>query len=101
MHEGVRVLEVLFEGTKAVGVKVQDESGNQREHYANVIVDAGRQSNLLMDRLGLRVWDPELKKAAVWTYWKGAMRGTGRDEGATLVMQTGREEGVVLVYSAA
>jgi flavin-dependent dehydrogenase len=33
-------------------------------------------------------WDPVLKKAAVWTYWEGAYRDTGKDEGATIVMQT-------------
>jgi flavin-dependent dehydrogenase len=87
VHEGVRVLEVLFEGKKAVGVRIQDEEGQQSEVYAKVVVDAAGQSNLLMDRLGLRVWDPELKKAAIWTYWKGAHRDSGRDEGATLVMQ--------------
>jgi flavin-dependent dehydrogenase len=87
VHEGVRVLEVLFEGERAVGVRILDEQGNQREVFADVVVDAAGQSNLLMDRLGLREWDPELKKAAIWTYYKGAQRGVGRDEGATLVMQ--------------
>ena len=46
-----------------------------------------------MDRFGLRDWDPYLKKAAVWTYWKGAVRDTGRDEGATLVIQTEGKKG--------
>ncbi len=87
VHEGVRVLEVLFDGSKAVGVRIQDEDGHQSEIFAKVVVDAAGQSNLLMDRLGLRIWDPELKKAACWTYWKGAYRDSGRDEGATLVMQ--------------
>ncbi len=87
VQEGVRVLEVLFEGKRAVGVRVQDEEGNQREVFANVVVDAAGQSNLLMDRLSLREWDRELKKAAIWTYFKGAQRDSGRDEGATLVMQ--------------
>jgi len=32
-------------------------------------------------------WDAELKKAAVWTYWEGAYRDVGRDEGATIVLQ--------------
>src|SRR5580765_5976452 len=31
VHEGTRVLEVLFEGSRAVGVKVQHEDGTQRE----------------------------------------------------------------------
>lgn len=43
---------------------------------------------MLISRLGLRDWDPVLKKAAVWSYWQGAERGKGIDEGATLVCQT-------------
>lgn len=93
VQEGVRVLEVLFEGKRAVGVRVQDEEGNPREVFASVVVDAAGQSNLLMDRLGLREWDPELKKAAIWTYFKGAQRDSGRDEGATLVMQLRGKKG--------
>lgn len=87
-HEGVRVLEVLFEGERAVGVRVQTEGGATHEVRAKVVVDASGQSSMIMSRLGLREWDPELKKAAVWTYWKGAPREAGRDAGATLVIQT-------------
>jgi hypothetical protein len=29
-----------------------------------------------------------LNKGAIWTYWEGAFRDTGRDEGATMVLQT-------------
>jgi flavin-dependent dehydrogenase len=48
---------------------------------------------VIQDRLGLRAWDPVLKKAAIWTYWKGAHRDTGRDAGATMVMQTQGKKG--------
>jgi flavin-dependent dehydrogenase len=92
VHQGVRVLEVIFEGNRAVGVRVQDESG-ERIVQANVVVDASGQSSMIMDRLGLREWDPVLKKAALWTYWKGAKRDTGKDEGATLVIQTQGKNG--------
>ena len=34
-----------------------------------------------------------LNKGAIWTYWEGAYRDTGRDEGATLVIQTGNKKG--------
>ena len=88
VQEGVRVLEVLFEGGRAVGVRAIDEAGVEREIRSTVVVDAAGQSCLIQDRLGLREWDPVLKKAAIWTYWKGAKRDAGRDEGATLVMQT-------------
>lgn len=92
-HEGARVLEVLFEGTRAVGVRVQHEDGRERTVRAKVVVDASGQSSMIMSRLGLREWDPELKKAAIWTYWKGAPRESGRDEGATIVIQTQGKQG--------
>ena len=43
---------------------------------------------MISGRLGLREWDQILRKAALWTYWKGAYRDAGRDEGATIVLQT-------------
>jgi flavin-dependent dehydrogenase len=92
-REGVRVLEVLFEGERAVGVKTLDESGAEEEVRCRVVVDAAGQSGLILDRLGLRHWDPVLKKAAIWTYFKGATREHGRDAGATLVMQTAGKVG--------
>ncbi len=88
VREGVRVVEVLFEGSRAVGVRAIDESGAEQVIRCQVVVDAAGQSCMIQDRLGLREWDPVLKKAAIWTYWKSAQRDTGRDAGATLVMQT-------------
>ena len=94
VQQGVRVLEVLFEGERAVGVRVQDEAGGEeRIERADVIVDASGQSSLIMGKLGLREWDPDLKKAAVWTYWEGAQRDVGRDEGATVVLQIQGKKG--------
>jgi geranylgeranyl reductase family protein len=87
VHEGARVLNVLWEGERAVGVRVQFEEGREEEVRAPVVVDASGQSTVIQDRLNLRQWDPVLKKAALWTYWQGAYRDTGRDEGATIVLQ--------------
>ncbi len=92
-REGVRVHDVLFDGDRAVGVTIKDEDGTLRDVRAKVVVDASGQNGLLMNRLGLRVWDPILNKGAIWTYWKGAYRDTGRDEGATLVIQTSNKKG--------
>jgi flavin-dependent dehydrogenase len=92
-HEGVRVHDVLFEGDRAVGVRVRQSDGSFLDVRARVVVDASGQNGLLMNRLRLRVWDPTLNKGAIWTYWEGAYRDTGRDEGATLVIQTGNKNG--------
>src|SRR5687768_13796971 len=93
VHEGVRVLEVLFEDGKAAGVKIKGEDGGVGEVRARVVVDASGQNGLLQNKLDLRVWDPILNKGAIWTYWEGAYRDTGKDEGATLVIQTGNKSG--------
>ncbi len=91
-HEGARVVEVLFENNRAVGVIVRQD-GSSREVRAKVVVDASGQNGLLQNRLGLRVWDPVLNKGGIWTYWEGAYRDTGRDEGATMVLQTASKNG--------
>jgi flavin-dependent dehydrogenase len=92
-QEGVRVLDVLFDGDRAVGVKVRDRQNDDREVFAKVVVDASGQSAMLQNRFKLRLWDPVLNKGAIWTYWEGAYRDTGRDEGATLVLQTADKQG--------
>jgi len=93
VRQGTRVLDVLFDGKRAVGVRVQDEEGRQEELHAEVVVDASGQSSLIANRLKLRRPDPFLKKATVWTYYEGAYRDPGLDEGATLVLHTAGKKG--------
>src|ERR1019366_6085092 len=93
VHEATRVLEVLFENERAVGVRIQREDGSTEEVRAKVVVDASGQSAMLQSRFKLRVWDQVLNKGAVWAYWEGAYRDTGKDEGATLVIQTPNKQG--------
>jgi flavin-dependent dehydrogenase len=91
-HDGVHVIEVLFEGDRAVGVAIKQD-GERKDIRARVVVDASGQAALLMNRMKLRLWDPVLNKGAIWTYWEGAYRDTGKDEGATMVIQTPGKEG--------
>lgn len=46
-----------------------------------------------MNRLGLKIPDPYLNKGAVWSYFEGAYRDPGKDEGCTVVLQTKGKEG--------
>jgi flavin-dependent dehydrogenase len=93
VREGVRVVDVQFEAGRAAGVTVQEDDGKRRDIPARVVVDASGQAGLIQNRLRLRVWDPILNKGAIWTYWKGAYRDTGKDEGATMVLQTAGRNG--------
>jgi flavin-dependent dehydrogenase len=95
-YDGVHVVEVLFEGDRACGVRIHDPKGDghgRREIRARVVVDATGQAAMLQNRFKLRLWDPILNKGAIWTYWQGAYRDTGRDEGATMVLQTATRKG--------
>jgi flavin-dependent dehydrogenase len=93
VYEATRVLDVLFEGDRAIGVTIQTDDGMPRDVRARVVVDASGQIGLLQNRFRLRVWDPILNKGAVWTYWRGAYRDTGKDEGTTMVLQTADKSG--------
>jgi flavin-dependent dehydrogenase len=92
VHEGVRVLDVLFEGERAAGVRIATEH-SEKEVRADVVVDASGQSSLLMNKFNLRVPDPVLNKGALWTYFTGAYRDQGRDEGATIVLSLQNKKG--------
>ena len=94
VHEGVHVLEVLFDGDRAVGVR------DQRTPMAHAARSAPRSSSTPAGRqhccrtgssCGSGI--PVLNKGAIWTYWQGAYRDTGRDEGATIVIQTDNKQG--------
>jgi flavin-dependent dehydrogenase len=93
VHEGVHVLEVMFDGDRAMGVRIKLPDGARREVRAKIVVDASGQAALLQNRFKLRVWDPVLNKGAIWSYFEGAYRDTGRDEGATMVLQTVDRQG--------
>lgn len=83
--EQANVREVLFEGDRAVGVKAVI-AGQTRDIRANVIVDASGQSGIISRRFGLRYGDEKLKNAAIYSYYRNAIRDTGRNGGATLVI---------------
>ncbi len=92
VRTGVQVLDLLMEGDRAVGVKVKvrdgDDAAQTREIKAKVVADASGTAAFLASRLGLKQSDPRLQKGTIWTYFKGACRDAGKDEGATLIMQT-------------
>ena len=88
VHQGVLVKQVLFEGDRAVGVEVQMQDGTREKFYANVVVDATGQAAMLSNKFRWRVRDPKLKKAVLYSYFKGAHREPDLNGGATLVLRT-------------
>lgn len=87
VHHGVNVGEVVFEGDRAVGIRV-DAGAGTRFVPARVVIDASGVNGLLSRQLGLRYGDAKLKNAAIYAYYRGAHRDEGRNAGATIVIST-------------
>jgi flavin-dependent dehydrogenase len=90
-EKGVEVIEemtakeLIWSGDTVVGVKAADKNGEMREFQAPVTIDATGRDAFAITRNGWKKRDPYLNKIAVWTYYKGALRDPGVDEGATTV----------------
>lgn len=97
---GARVAQVLFDGTKASGVSVHFDDDEPVEIAANVVVDASGRATVLGRQLGLRAEVPQLNKATVWGYFRGAKRRDGIDAGETTVFMI-RDRGWFWVHSTA
>src|SRR5262249_61307693 len=88
VHQRSPVKQVLFDGDRAIGVEARIEGGEPQKFYAKVVVDATGQSAMLSNRFRWRMRDPKLKKAVLYSYFKGAHREPDLNGGATLVLRT-------------
>ena len=71
VREETAVEDVLFEGGRAVGVRVRGAGADPEEIRAKVVVDASGQGAVLSRKLGLRRFDPKLKRAALFAHYEG------------------------------
>lgn len=85
IREGVTVTSLLRDGETVVGVRARDRGGHEFECRAPITLDCSGKDAFSAVRNEWRVADPYLRKMAVWTYYRGAKRDEGIDEGATTV----------------
>jgi len=83
--EETTVTEVLTEGDAVYGVQAKSKDGKTMEWHARMTIDASGMSAFYSGKKRWKTKDPELKKIAIWTYYKGAKRDPGLDEGATTI----------------
>jgi flavin-dependent dehydrogenase len=92
VRRGARVLEVVFENDRAVGVRVGEPAsagGAPNEIIrANVIVDAAGQAGVLGSRFGLRNPNPKFRKTAIWGHFRGSRRDVIDDGVMTVCFRT-------------
>ena len=74
VRRGARVLEVVFEGDRAIGVRIAGDIAGGDVIRAQVIVDAAGQSGQLGARFTLRQPNPQFRKAAIWGHFQGSHR---------------------------
>jgi flavin-dependent dehydrogenase len=86
VRHGVVVRDVLLEGSRVVGVQADARDGRGLVDIgAKAVIDATGRDSLLARRFGWKHREPDLNKVSVWTYYRGAKRDEGRDEGATTI----------------
>jgi flavin-dependent dehydrogenase len=85
VKRGVRVLEPIFEGDRAVGVRAEMPGGAVEDIRAKIVVDATGQAALLASRMKMRKGDPKLRRAALYAHWHGTWRADGERAGDILL----------------
>ncbi|MHA3770980.1 NAD(P)/FAD-dependent oxidoreductase [Verrucomicrobiota bacterium sgz303538] len=86
VHEETTVKRVLKDDFgRVIGVEVIGTDGVSREVFAQMTIDCSGRDQVATSREGWRMKDPKLNKLAIWTYYRGAKRDPGIDEGNTTV----------------
>jgi len=85
IREETPVEDVLFEGGRAVGLRVRRSSEGPQEVRARVVVDASGQDAFLSRRLGTRKFDSRLKRAALFAHYEAVPRPLGKQAGDILL----------------
>lgn len=85
-RELTTVKELLMDGDQVIGVECTDRQTKETlRFYARFTLDCTGKDAFAANKFGWRMPDPQLNKIAVWTYYKGAKREQGIDEGMTTV----------------
>ncbi len=87
-----RVLDIDIRKQSPHRVTVKTSDGKEHEVSAKVIVDASGQSALIANRLKLIEQYEDLRKAAIWGYFEGAVRAGGKNPEVTCILHTGSKD---------
>ena len=83
-----RVLDIDVRKKPPHRITVQTADGKEQELSAKVIIDASGQSTMIAGKLGIKEYYPDLKKAAIWGYFDGAIRAGGGKPEVTCILHT-------------
>jgi flavin-dependent dehydrogenase len=91
-NKGAEVLEltpvkkvIRDERGRVTGVEATSADGRVFQTTGTFTIDCSGREQVATSRDGWRLKDPQLNKLAIWTYYRGAKRDEGIDEGNTTV----------------
>jgi FADH2 O2-dependent halogenase len=93
--QGVRVQKVLFDGDRAVGVRVKVADGWERDLHARVVLDASGRTCFLATQLGLKHRDPTFNQLSVYSWFRDIEPSPPGYEGMLILHFLGLERGWV------
>ena len=70
---------------RVLGVEAVSPDGAKQEFFAPITIDCSGREQVATAKDGWRIKDEMLNKLAIWTYYRGAKRDPGIDEGTTTV----------------
>jgi flavin-dependent dehydrogenase len=85
VRQETTVTEVLFEGSRAVGVAARGPDGVAYELAGRVVVDASGQDAFLSKKMKTRSLDQKLKRAGLFAHFQGIPRAEGPTGGDILL----------------
>lgn len=87
-----RVVDIDIRKKSPHRVTIQTAAGKQHDITTKVIIDASGQSAMLANRLQLKEYYPDLRKAAIWGYFDGAIRAGGGNPEVTCILHTEKKD---------
>ncbi|MEM7307809.1 MAG: NAD(P)/FAD-dependent oxidoreductase [Planctomycetota bacterium] len=90
VERGVKIVRgtarsFLRDGGAVRGLAATLEDGTDVQIRARMTVDASGRATFAQRENGWKIPDKDLRKVAIWTYFEGAKRDPGLDEGATTI----------------
>lgn len=83
-----RVTKLILNDDGSHAAELKTSTGESKTVNAKVIVDATGQQSMIANKLRLKETDPELKKAAIWGYFKNAARNPVGEPEVTCILHT-------------
>jgi FADH2 O2-dependent halogenase len=79
--QGAKVREVLFDGDRATGVRVELTEGWTTDIRARVVVDASGRRCFIANQLGLKRKDAEFNQFSIWSWFRGVKESPAETSG--------------------